>query len=270
MRIGTVAPVALALLVAASPLVAQRRGAPAPTPAQGGTPALPMNSTVAGALGNGGEPAKYTFTATSAGLLTIAANAPSDITLAVMDEDGQMLREGAIDRDHAGNTGREFGTIVIPRAGKYAVEVRGLAASGSVAFTVGASFVAMSAFELPEDADGRPANAKAVQPGTALEDQVNPDDGDAADWYSVTAETAMTLVIVTRVEAEGGDLVIEAFSAGNMSENVGRSDQDLRGNAGNESVTVEMRAGETVKFKVFALNERGGVINYRVSLGMVP
>jgi hypothetical protein len=262
--------VALALVAVALPLAAQRGRPAAPAAAQSGAPALPMNTSAAGTLGSGGEAAKYTFTATSAGLLTIAANAPSDITLAVMDEDGQMLREGAIDRDHAGNVGREYGTVVIPRAGKYAIEVRGLDASGAVAFTVGGSFLAMSALEMPEDPDGRPANAKAMQPGTAVEDQVNPDDGDAADWYSVTAETAMTLVIVTRVEAEGGDLVIEAFSSGNMAESVGRSDQDLRGNAGNESVTVEMRAGETVKFKVFALNERGGVINYRVSIGMVP
>jgi hypothetical protein len=259
----------LALLVAVSPVAAQRRGAP-PAPAQAGAPALPMNTTASGTLGNGGEAAKYSFTATSAGLLTVAANAPSDITLAVMDEDGQMLREGAIDRDHAGNVGREYGTVVIPRAGKYSIEVRGLDASGAVAFTVGGSFVAVAALEMPEDTDGRPANAKAVQPGTVVEDAVNPDEGDAADWFSVTAETAMTLVIVTRVEQEGGDLVIEAFSANNMAESVGRSDQDLRGNAGNESVTVEMRAGETVKFKVFALNERGGAINYRVSLGMVP
>jgi hypothetical protein len=270
MQTGLVAPLALALLTAAAPLAAQRgRNAPA-TPPQAGAPALPMNASVAGTLGTGGEAAKYSFTATGAGLLTVAANAPSDITIAIMDEDGQMLREGAIDRDHAGNVGREYGTVVIPRAGKYAVEIRGLDASGSVAFTVGGSVVAMAALELPEDPDGRPAFAKAVQPGVALEDQVNPDAGDAADWYSVTAETSMTLVIVTRVEEEGGDLVIEAFSAGDMSQSVGRSDQDLRGNPGNESVTVEMRAGETVKFKVFALNERGGVINYRVSLGMVP
>jgi hypothetical protein len=265
-----VAFAALALLVAASPVAAQRRGAPPAAPAQSGAPALPMNTTVSGTLGNGGEAAKYSFTATSAGLLTVAANAPSDITLAVMDEDGQMLREGAIDRDHAGNVGREYGTVVIPRAGKYAIEVRGLDASGAVSFTVGGSFLAMAALEMPEDPDGRPANAKAIQPGAVIEDAVHPDEGDAADWYSVTAETAMTLVIVTRVEEEGGDLVLEAFSANNMAESIGRSDQDLRGNAGNESMTLEMRAGETVKFKVFALNERGGAISYRLSVGMVP
>lgn len=262
--------VAIALATLALPLGAQRARPAQPAAAQAGAPALPMNTTASGTLGSSGEAAKYSFMATGAGLLTVAANAPSDITLAVMDEDGQMLREGAIDRDHAGNVGREYGTVVIPRAGKYNIEVRGLDASGAVAFTVGGSFVPMAALEMPEDPDGRPANAKVVQPGVALEDQVNPDAGDAADWFSVTAETAMTLVIVTRVEEEGGDLVIEAFSAGNMAESVGRSDQDLRGNAGNESVTVEMRAGETVKFKVFALNERGGAINYRVSLGMVP
>jgi hypothetical protein len=263
---------AFALVILALPLAAQRgrNTPPAAAPVASGPPALPMNTTASGALGANGEAAKYSVTLTGAGLLTSAANAPSDITLAVIDEDGQVVREGAIDRDHGGNVGSEFGTVVIPRAGKYTVEVRGLSASGPIAFTVGGAFMPMASFESPEDSDGRPASARVVQPGSATEDSVNPDAGDVADWYSVTAETAMTLVIVTRVEGEGGDLVLEAYSASNMAETVARSDQDLRGNAGNESVTIEMRAGETVKFKVSALNERGGAIAYRVSLGMVP
>jgi hypothetical protein len=67
-----------------------------------------------------------------------------------------------------------------------------------------------------------------------------------------------------------GDLILEAYLGDNMSESVARSDQDLREHAGNESLTVEVRAGERVRFKVASLGDSGGAIAYRLSLGKMP
>jgi hypothetical protein len=60
------------------------------TDAQAPVP-LPLNTTTSGALGAGGQPAVYRFTAPGAGVLTVAVHGSDDLTLAVTDEDGQEM-----------------------------------------------------------------------------------------------------------------------------------------------------------------------------------
>ncbi len=254
--------VVLALLLVPSLAAAQKAG--------GGPAALTLGTATDGTT-SGSAPAKFRVTISGAGVLTVAANGEGDLTLAVTDEDGQALRDGTADTDHRGQLGLEYLATPIPRAGTYVVEVRVNGSGNGVPFRVVANFVAMTGFEVAADPDGSPRTARALAVGSAQEESLNPDAGDLVDWYVVTATEAMTLILVTRVEDDTqGDIVLEAFLGDDLSESVARSDQDLRGNAGNESLTVDVKAGETVRFKVASLGDSGGALPYRVSLGKMP
>ncbi len=232
---------------------------------------LPVGTTGSGTLGDGGAPARYLFTAAGPGVLTVAVNGKEDLTLAVLDEDGQPLPDGTADRDLNGDLGSELLSVVLTRGGGYLVEVRSAASSGATRFTVGGAFVAMPAFERPADPDRRPSLARALTVGTAQQDELNPGGGDLWDWFSVKASEAMTLVIVTRME-EGteGDLVLEAYLGADYSTPTTQSDQDLQGHTGNESLTIDVKAGDTVRIKVKSLSTTGDAAPYRLSIGRVP
>lgn len=231
---------------------------------------LVFGTAANGATGASGEAAQYRVTAMGAGVLTVVVFGESDLTLAVKDEDGQTLRDGTADRDFRGQVGAEYLAVPIPAAGTYGIEVR-VNGGNAVAFRVIATFAAMSAFEMAPDPDGRPRNARSISAGAAREDQLHPDDGDLADWYVVTATQAMTLVVTTRVEeGTSGDFVLEAFLGEDLNDSVARSDQDLRGSGANESLTVDLKAGETVRIKVGSLSDSGGATPYRISVGSMP
>ncbi|MEX2181735.1 MAG: hypothetical protein WD771_06810 [Gemmatimonadaceae bacterium] len=234
-------------------------------------PTLAFNAPTSGVTGPRGQAVKYRVSTDAAGVLTVAASGGADLTLAVTDEDGQELRDGTADRDLRGEVGSEYLAVVVPRAGRYGVEVRTNGQSGGVAFRVVATFAPMPEFAVAADPDGRPGTARAIAVGAAQDDQLDPDAGDLADWYAITATEAMTLIVITRVEDETeGDIVLEAFVNDALDEPAARSDQDLRGNAGNESLTVDVKAGERVLIKVGSLNDSGERFAYRVSLGRMP
>lgn len=232
---------------------------------------LPVGSTSSGTLGDGGATTKYRYTAASAGVLTVAISGTEDLSLAVTDEDGQALPDGTADRDLSGDRGAEVLSVILPHRGAYLVEVRSVGGEEASRFTIGASWVAMPGFERPPDADGRPSLGRALTIGAAHTDELNPSAGDLWDWYRITSADAVTLAIVTRME-EGteGDLVLEAYVGTDYSEPTTRSDQDLQGHTGNESVTVNLKAGETVYFKVRSLSDSGDRMPYRVSVARVP
>jgi hypothetical protein len=131
--------------------------------------------------------------------------------------------------------------------------------------------VADEGFARAADPDRRPSTAKALTVGAASEETLHADEGDGWDWFKVTASEAMTLVIVTRM-AEGteGDLTLEAFTGNDYSSPAANSDQDLQGHTGNESVTLDVQAGQTVHVKVASLFGAGGPAPYRISVGKVP
>jgi hypothetical protein len=129
----------------------------------------------------------------------------------------------------------------------------------------------MPAFARPADPDRRPGQARPLTVGTAHQDQLHPSNGDLWDWFSIKATEAMTLVVVTRME-EGveGDLILEAYLGTDFSEPTEDSDQDLQGHTGNESLTLDVKAGDTVLIKVKSLASSGNAAPYRLSIGRVP
>lgn len=233
--------------------------------------ALPTGALANGTLGVRGEAVKYRYAAAGAGVLTVAINGVADLLISVMDEDGQLLPDGRADRDLRGVMGAELISVVVPRKGTYLVEVSANSADGAVPFTLSASFVSMPAFERAEDPDGRPGNAKVLEAGTGLEDALHLDDGDTSDWYTLRAGEAMTLFVMTRAPSEGGgDLILEAFVGGSFAEATVRSDQDLQGNVGNETVSVDLKAGEVLHVRVSAHGDRGERMAYRISVTRAP
>ncbi len=241
---------------------------PSLLPAQG---ALPMGNPAAGTLGDGGTPTRYRFTASGPGVLTVAVGGTEDLMLAVLDEDGQPVPEGNADRDLNGNMGAELISVVLYYGGTYFVEVRGNGLETAARFAIGGGFVAMPAFARAPDPDRRPSQARVLAVGAAHQDELNPGAGDLWDWYAVKATEAMTVVVVTRME-EGveGDLILEAYLGTDYSEPTTQSDQDLQGHTGNESLTIDVKAGETVYIKVKSLSDSGDATPYRLSIGKVP
>lgn len=231
---------------------------------------LPVGSTAAGALGANGEAARYRFQASGPGVLTVVAHGTEDLTLAVMDEDGQPVADGTADRDLNGNVGSELLSVVLTEGGTYFVEVRSHGSS-SGSFTVGGGWVAMPAFARPPDPDGRPSRAGRLTIGATHTDALHPDEGDQWDWFTLSVTERSTLVVVTRMdEGVDGDLALEVYLDGDYSTPAVSSDQDLQGNLGNESVTVDVRAGQPVHIKVRSLSSSGDAIPYRVSVTRVP
>lgn len=231
---------------------------------------LPLGSTAAGALGTGGEAARYRFQASGPGVLTVVVHGTEDLTLAVMDEDGQPVADGTADRDLNGNVGAEILSVVLTEGGMYRVEVRSHGSEGG-SFTVGGAWVPMPAFARPADPDGRPSRAGRLSAGATHTDQLHPDEGDQWDWFTVNVTERTTLVVVTRMdEGEEGDLALEVYLDNDYSTPAVQSDQDLQGNLGNESVTVDVRAGQPMHIKVRSFSSSGGAVPYRVSVTRVP
>lgn len=233
--------------------------------------ALPIGNPVANSLGDGGAPARFRFTASGPGVLTVAVSGADDLLLAVLDEDSQPVPEGNADRDLNGNMGAELISVVLSYGGTYFVEVRGNGLETAAKFTIGGGFVPMPGFARAPDPDRRPSQARPLTVGAAHQDELHPGAGDLWDWFAVKATEAMTLVVVTRME-EGveGDLVLEAYLGTNYAEPTTQSDQDLQGHTGNESLTIDVKAGETVYIKVKSLADSGDAAPYRLSIGRVP
>jgi hypothetical protein len=215
--------------------------------------------------------AMYTFRAPTAGVLTVVVQGSDDLSLAVMDVDGQSLPEGSTDSDRHGNVGDEMLSLVLPEAGSYRIEVRALGGDGGGTFTVASGFVGMPGFARPADPDGRPSSARDLAVGAAHDDVIHPAEGDHRDWYRIRVAEAGTLVILTRVADDfEGDLMLEAFMGGDFTEAISRSDQDLQDNAGRESLTLEVRAGDVVHVRVASVFSSGDAQPYRISVGRMP
>jgi hypothetical protein len=213
----------------------------------------------------------FTFRAPAAGILTVAVQGSDDLSIAVTDVDGQALPEGTTDSDLHGNVGDETLSLVLPEAGTYRIEVRALGGDGGGTFTVASGFVTMPGFARPADPDGRPSAARDLAVGASHEDVIHPAEGDQRDWYRIRVAEAGTLVILTRVADDfEGDLMLEAFTDGEFAEAISRSDQDLQDNAGRESLTLEVRAGDVLLVRVASVFSSGDAQPYRISVGRMP
>ena len=215
------------------------------------------------------SPSEYTVVAKTAGLLAVAISGDGDLAFQVTDEDGQTLPEGTVDRDLNGNNGHEMVSLLLPEPGTYKVRVR--AQGGSSTFQIGGSWLAFPAFAVASpDPDRRPRGAKAIVMGKAHEDALNSESGDGWDWFIMKPAQAGTLAIVTRPLGDGdADLVLEVYTDGDFTKPAGRSDQDLQGNSANESVTINVTAGQQVHVKVAGAFSRVNT-KYRVSSSLIP
>lgn len=250
--------VAVCLISLLSPCLLLGQGFPRLTPGQ----VIQGESSVDGG-------AEFRFDADAAGVLTVVARSTnqSDLVLLVTDADGQPLPNGRSDQDIGSDTGAEQFAVTIPRAGQYLVRVETFGGAGA-AFKLGASWLAFPDLEVPADPDGSPSSAIRISVGQgARDDSINQNPGDYWDWFVLTAEQAGTLTVLTR--ADEGDLVLEAYDDGEYSEAIQRSDQDLQGTAGNESVTLVAEAGQTFYLKVAAFSE-GVAIQYQLRIGFIP
>jgi hypothetical protein len=215
-------------------------------------------------------PAKFVFNAPSAGVLTTAVRTAggSDLVLYVCDEDGQPLPNGHSDADLDG-VGTEQVATTLPGAGDYLVivVVRGWGAE-ETQFRVGGTWLAIPGDEAPnDDSDGRPSAAQELEVGGNIEDSINRQAGDPWDWFVVTPGEAGSLTVVTR--APEGDLKLEYFASDRYYTAEERSDQDLGGTAGNESLSLQVEAGTTYYFRISAVYG-DDQIDYKISAGLIP
>jgi len=223
---------------------------------------------VEGAIGSEGK-AFYGFNAPTAGVLTVVVRSAdeTDLFLLVTDSDGQPLPNGRSDQDLGGDSGAEQFAITLPREGGYRVGVESFG-GGSTAFEIGVAWLPFPGLGVPADPDGSPGSAIPIKVGQETRsDLLDGPAGDYWDWFVLKAEAGGTLTVATR--ADEGDLILEAFSPGEFTEALERSDQDLQGNGGNEAVTLVVEAGEEFFFKVSAFSQ-GGSIPYRLQVGFIP
>ena len=231
-------------------------------------PPLPIGATEWGSTSQDGN-AVYEIEVESAGVLTIVARATNDadILLIVTDADGQTVPDGQTDLDLGGNPGAEQAAITLQRGGRYQVRVRPFM-SEVVDFTIGASWLPFADLEVPADPDGSPRTASKMTVGEPVEDQLELQNGDPWDWFSVRIEQSGLLTVATR--AEEGDLVLEYFRDGEFMEPAERSDQDLQDVLGNEAIMLSVTVGQTLYFKVSALTGgMGEAIPYRLLAGLM-
>lgn len=231
--------------------------------------ALPLGSPAQGKVSQDAD-TEYTVVAKTAGLLAVALQGDGDLAFAVTDEDGQTLPDGNVDRDLNGSSGTEMVSMLIPEPGTYKVRVRVQGAS-SASFTIGGSWLAFPAFaRASADPDRRPRQAKPIVVGKAHEDSLDSEAGDSWDWFVLKAAQAGTLAIVTRRLGDSdSDLVLEVYTDNNFGQPAQRSDQDLQGDNANESVTVNVTAGQAVHVKVSGAFGRSST-KYRVSSSLIP
>jgi hypothetical protein len=213
--------------------------------------ALPIGKTESGQASNNND-AAYQFKASTAGVLTVAVVGDGDIEIAVTDAEGQRVQDGTSDRDLFGATGTEQLSVVLTEAGAYRVLVRSVDGNPSK-FQIGASWLSMPAFARTGDPDRRPSQAHSLEVGKAHEDSIDTDSGDPWDWFVYTPSQAGTLTIILRpTSANSFDLTLEAFTTTDFTRPTGSSDQDLQGHAANESLSLDVTAGQKVYVKVYA------------------
>jgi hypothetical protein len=253
----------LALLTAAAAVV------PAASSAQ---VALPIGSTASGTI-SGQESGEYLLDLEGPGFLAVIVRAgeeEDDLVLTITDDEGQVLLSGRSDQDLGGQMGAEQLLVQIPGGGQYSVVVSQNYGSSTISFEVGAAFLTTPMAAAEPDPDGKPSGATALEIDGGQEDSIYPGQGDGWDWYSVTATSAGVLTVLTRgTDDEGGDLRLDVFRAGDLREPVDGSDQDQNDVLANESVTLDVAAGETIYVKVAPSFMGAGMVSYRIAAGLI-
>ncbi len=223
---------------------------------------LPLGEMTAAQLVTG-DGATFRFIAETSGLLTVMIHGDDiDLFIEVTDAIGLLVEEGRVDLDLFGNAGAEHFSRALRRPGEYRVRV-GSFMEELGEFSIGATWLPVVAIEVPPDPDGSPDTATMLVPGTPLEDTLDDAVGDAVDWYIVEATADIVVTVITEGE---DDVFLEAYVDGDFSSYTDRSDQDLQGSGGNESVTVRLRTDEKAYFKVMPFS---GSVRYSIRAGVM-
>lgn len=228
---------------------------------------LPLGSMTTAQVG-GEDVAHFEIEVGEAGFLTVVvrSTAGEDVLFTVTDDEYQVLPEGSVDMDVGGDVGAEQFVIALPRPGVYRVLVESYGFGGA-SFQIGGSFLPWGGVAAPPDPDGKPSGARDLALDSDHEDTLDPAGGDGFDWYRVTSDAAGTLTVLTR--AESGDLRLDLFLEGDFREPVDTSDQDQGGVLGNESLTVDLAAGQTVYVRVGPSAGTGDYSEYRIASGFI-
>ena len=229
--------------------------------------ALPVGKPVSGTAAKD-APAMYQFDAKTAGVLTIALQGTGDLAMLLTDADGQHVPGGTTDQDLFGSTGTEQLMVTITETGRYRLEVR-QQDSGPAKFEIGAAWLPFPPFARPPDPDKRPAQALVVEIGRTHEDSLDAGRGDLWDWFAFTPKTGGVLTVILRPVGtdESLDLMLELYTADDLTNAAMKSDQDLQGNMANESATLTVTAGQKVYAKVFGGQSVSG--KYRLSSSLI-
>ena len=198
--------------------------------------------------------ASYAFTAESSGVLTVVVRANNDVVINVVDGFGRQIDGGYFDTDYGGDTGAEQAAIIIGGAGDYQVRIEPLA--GDADFVLATSWLPMAlvARTLPRpsapDPQGSPEDSIHMGIGKIYRGSIHDASGDVQDWFRIEAARNGVLNVSTRTRSS--DVVLEYYQDGNYGSSLERSDQDLHGDTGNESITVSVREGGVYYFVVTA------------------
>ncbi|HSW30713.1 MAG TPA: hypothetical protein VLH75_14600 [Longimicrobiales bacterium] len=227
---------------------------------------LPLGKTAEASLSGGSI--EYAFSAKEAGFLAVVVRSSGgeDLALKVTDAEGQVLPDGSSDMDMNGSVGAEQLLLAIPSAGEYAVEVRCYDESAS--FRLSATFLPSALAAVPDDADGRPSGAVELTVGANHDDALDPAAGDRADWYRIRVDRSGVLTVLTRAEGEG-DLRLERYIEPEFGEPEDSADEDRDGVMGNESLTLDVEAGDVVIIKVVPSFAGSTAVSYRISSGLI-
>jgi len=225
-------------------------------------PELALDQTQQG-TSNVDAPAVYQITISGPGILTVAARADEglDLGIKVTDSVGQVLPDGFGDWDNFDLPGKEQVAATLGSAGSYRVYID--AYESSTDYVIGASFLPMPEAALPEDPQGKPGTAMTLTAGQRLGGTVRPARGDHYDWFTVQPERDGQLTAFTRGQ---DDLVLEAYYPDDFHEAAAGSDGSDPISPGNESVTLDVREGEPVYFRVSTYDQPA---DYMLQTGML-
>ena len=213
-------------------------------------------------------PAIYTYTATTAGVLSVAVSGTGYLALRVIDEDEQQVPEGSTDMDRFDSVGNEKLAVTLTEPGVYRIIVR-MQESGASKFQIGAAWIPFPSFAQASDPDRRPGQARGIDIGKSYEDSLGTPASDRWDWFAFEPKAAGALTIITRALADSKvDLALEVYLASDLSKPVVKSDQDLQDSEANESVTLDVTPGQKIVVKVIAAS--GGTSGkYRISSSLI-
>jgi len=199
----------------------------------------------------------FTYQAEGPGVLTLVVRSNSDVVINVTSAAGGPVAGGRIDIDFEGNGGAEQGAVVLPTKGNYKVTVQPFdPGQGLAVYHIGASFFGapLLAGMAPVD----PATAPALEAGKVVDGKLPA--GRNGTLYVYKAKSNGVLTVDVQADC---DVILTSF-LGDL-QNVGtRADDDLNGDTGHESITLDVREGQTYFFAITPFGGAAAEANLKI------